>query len=375
MQCAQVEKKRNYAMDVLRIISMLMIISLHFFTYNPALDDVAVFSASGILIRILRSISAISVNCYILITGYFLMKSRFSLKKIFRLVAEVWIYSVFIYCLLVLEGSVNLSIMDMIRVLTPSLTREYWFVTSYLGAYLFSPLLRIILTSLDKKLHAAMVIVGFFLFVVYYNIFFFCDNLNFGGSTGIVWFIYLYICGSYIYRFDTSEVKSNIRNYILCAVISLGSQLPFLLVYKVSGKSIFLQGSTIFDSVYNSVFVFLSSILFFKIFTSVKLELNSFFARKIVRFLTKGSFAVYLIHDNKYMRNYLWGHLALNVSDNPLIFVLYWLLTIILIYILCSIIDVLRQKLENLFFDKVDSMIEQLESKLKRMFWIAAERI
>ena len=342
MQCAQVEKKRNYAMDVLRIISMLMIISLHFFTYNPALDDVAVFSASGILIRILRSISAISVNCYILITGYFLMKSRFSLKKIFRLVAEVWIYSVFIYCLLVLEGSVNLSIMDMIRVLTPSLTREYWFVTSYLGAYLFSPLLRIILTSLDKKLHAAMVIVGFFLFVVYYNIFFFCDNLNFGGSTGIVWFIYLYICGSYIYRFDTSEVKSNIRNYILCAVISLGSQLPFLLVYKVSGKSIFLQGSTIFDSVYNSVFVFLSSILFFKIFTSVKLELNSFFARKIVRFLTKGSFAVYLIHDNKYMRNYLWGHLALNVSDNPLIFVLYWLLTIILIYILCSIIDVLR---------------------------------
>lgn len=375
MQCAQVEKKRNYAMDVLRIISMLMIISLHFFTYNPALDDVAVFSASGILIRILRSISAISVNCYILITGYFLMKSRFSLKKIFRLVAEVWIYSVFIYCLLVLEGSVNLSIMDMIRVLTPSLTREYWFVTSYLGAYLFSPLLRIILTSLDKKLHAAMVIVGFFLFVVYYNIFFFCDNLNFGGSTGIVWFIYLYICGSYIYRFDTSEVKSNIRNYILCAVISLGSQLPFLLVYKVSGKSIFLQGSTIFDSVYNSVFVFLSSILFFKIFTSVKLELNSFFARKIVRFLTKGSFAVYLIHDNKYMRNYLWGHLALNVSDNPLIFVLYWILTIILIYILCSIIDVLRQKLENLFFDKVDSMIEQLESKLKRMFWIAAERI
>lgn len=367
--------QRNYAIDVLRIISMLMIISLHFFAYNPAVNDIDAFSVSGMLIRILRSISAISVNCYILISGYYLMRFHFSLKKLFRLIAEVWGYSVLIYWLLVLEGSISFSIQDMILASAPSLTREYWFVTSYLGAYLLSPLMKKILNRIEKKLHAAIVVVGFFLFVVYYNFFFFCDNLNFGGSTGIVWFMYLYTCGSYIYRFDTSKTKSNIRKYILCAVLSLGSQTPFLLAYAISGRNIFLRGATVFDSVYNSIFVFISSILFFKIFTSAKLKFNSDFIKGMIRFFARGSFAVYLIHDNKYMRGYLWDHLALDVVDNPIIFLLYWILTIMFIYIVCSTIDAGRQGLEKVFFRKMDTKINSIETKLKKLFEDLIEKV
>lgn len=367
--------ERNYAIDILRIIAMLMIISLHFFSYNPAIKSISPFSIVGILKRILHSISAISVNCYILISGYYLIKFQFKLKKIMHIVAEVWIYSVLIYIILIFQGSAVYSIKNMIFAFIPTLTREYWFITSYIGAYIFSPILRNILNKMDKRTHAMAIIIGFLLFVVYYNFFFFCDNLNFGGSTGIVWFIYLYVCGNYIYKYDLSKLKMNIKNYILSIVLALGSQIPFLIIYVLSRKKIFLQGATIFDSVYNSIFVFISSILFFKIFVSLKIYIRSVLLKKIINLLTTGSLAVYLIHDNKYMRNYLWKNIAIEVNENIYFFVFYWFLVIIFIYIFCAIIDVFRQIIEKKIFKKIDKKIDYIEYRLRKILDILIERM
>lgn len=364
----ELKKERNYAIEILRIISMMMIVSLHFFAYNEAVNSLNVPSISEFLRRGLNSFCAISVNCYILISGYYLLNFRFSFRKLIKLIAEVFLYSVLIYFILVLSGVHKFSLKEAICVFLPTLTREYWFITSYVGVFLLSPILKLIIEKLDQRTHVICIFIGFLLFVLYYNFFFFCDNLNFGGSTGIVWFIYLYICGSYIYRYDFSTLKSNIKKYTLLASLALISQIPFLLLYIIVDKEIFLKGATIFDSVYNSIFVFLSSFFFFKIFTTIKLSINSPIIKKIILFFSSSSLAVYLIHDNQYMRKYIWNVLEFDFSNNPIFLIIYWISTIIGIYLLCSIIDFLRQKTEKVIMKRLDKKITILELKLKHKF-------
>lgn len=362
------EEERNYAIEILRIISMLMIVSLHFFSYNESINILDPLSLSGLLRRGLHSFCAISVNCYILISGYYLLKFKFSVRKLIKLISEVFFYSVLIYLTLVLTGLHEFSIKEMVCVFLPTLTREYWFITSYVGVFLLSPILKLVIEKINQRTHAICVFMGFLLFVIYYNFFFFCDNLNFGGSTGIVWFIYLNICGAYIYRYDTSPLRSNVKKYILSAILALISQIPFIVLYIIFGKEVFLKGANIFDSVYNSIFVFVSSLFFFKIFTSMKLYISSSIAKKIILFFSSSSLAVYLIHDNQYMRKYLWDILVFDICNRPIFLILYWICTIMAIYLVCTIIDLLRQAIEKVIMDSIDKKILVLELKSNQRF-------
>lgn len=347
---------------------MLMIVSLHFFSYNEAVNILDAFSLSGLLRRVLHSFCAISVNCYILISGYYLLKFKFSFRKLIKLISEVFFYSVLVYLILVLTGIHEFSIKEMACVFLPTLTREYWFITSYVGVFLLSPILKSVIEKIDQRTHVICIFMGFLLFVLYYNFFFFCDNLNFGGSTGIVWFIYLNICGSYIYRYDISTLKINVKKYILSALLALISQIPFMVLYIIFGKEAFLKGANVFDSVYNSIFVFVSSLFFFKIFTSMKLNISSPIAKKIILFFSSSSLAVYLIHDNQYMRKYLWDVLAFDICNSPIVLILYWICTVMAIYLVCAVIDLLRQAIEKVIMNSIDKKILVLDLKLKQGF-------
>lgn len=71
---------RLYGIELLRIISMLMVLSLHFLikgNYNKS-ENVYVNSESWVLI----CFSVVAVNCYVLISGYFMCEKSFKLSRI-----------------------------------------------------------------------------------------------------------------------------------------------------------------------------------------------------------------------------------------------------------------------------------------------------
>ena len=334
---------RNQSIELLRIISMCMIIVLHFFAYSNVAQNVTLFSTGYFTKILIQSICNVAVNCYILISGYFCIQSRFKLKKLAVLFLQVWFYSVIFYFLAVYFDFTTFSIKDLLFSMFPTLTRQYWFVTTYVGAYLLSPIIRNITLKIDQKTHFMLLGTGFILFVVYYNFFFFCDNLNFGGATGIVWFIYLYFWGSYLARYYIPDYKKiHIIHYLSIVLLAILSHVPFYLIYFLTGNELFLQGAGIFNSVYNSIFVFISSILFFIIFLNIKLNLKSFLYR-IVMSLSAVSFSVYLIHENPYVRNILWKSFDFSQITSPLEIVFYCMSITGGIYTLCWGIDVIRK--------------------------------
>ena len=82
---APVVKERNYALDLLRILSMLMIVFLHsnshggmFYSPETGLDGYVIGS------WVVEVLCIVSVNVFVLISGYFLCEQSFRLSRVVR---------------------------------------------------------------------------------------------------------------------------------------------------------------------------------------------------------------------------------------------------------------------------------------------------
>ena len=78
-------KKRNLGIDLLRIISMYMIVILHVLGQGGILFNLEIFSNKYNIAWILEIICFCSVNLYGFITGYVMTGSKFKYKKIINL--------------------------------------------------------------------------------------------------------------------------------------------------------------------------------------------------------------------------------------------------------------------------------------------------
>ena len=79
----EIKKQRSASPDLLRIISMLLIVFLHSIDHSGVLENAAA-SGAGIyaFVMISYSLCRVCVNIYVMLSGYFLVTSRFRLHKL-----------------------------------------------------------------------------------------------------------------------------------------------------------------------------------------------------------------------------------------------------------------------------------------------------
>ena len=108
--------KRQANFELLRIVAMFMIISLHYlvkgwvatpFPFAVKENPVAVFA------WLVEAFCIVAVNCYVLISGYFLVESAWKPERVRSLLAQVLFYSLLIPIALLLAGTVSLGDMDL----------------------------------------------------------------------------------------------------------------------------------------------------------------------------------------------------------------------------------------------------------------------
>ena len=357
------EKKRFYNLDLLRIVSMLMIVTLHLLSYGNVVNSIERYSIQFFILNLFQIICLVCVNQFLLLSGYF-YESKFSLQKVFRLVFEVFFYSIVIFAVLVLTGVVQFNLIDLLLSLFPILTRQYWFMTSYLACYILSPFLKKIINLFTRKSNKTLLIILFIFFVVYYNLFFFTENLNFGGATGLPWFIFVYLCGAYIKKYNI-HLKNALIYFILGIIICFLSRGVFWLGSILFNKEILFTGSNIFTSVYNSLLTFPLSIVFFLLFLNIKINYK---LNKIIAFFSKSAFSVYLIHDNNFLRSFLWNSLNLsNFLGTWYYFIICILVIPVAIFLVAVLVDKLRILIENVIFIFLKKPIIKLQSSINNL--------
>jgi uncharacterized membrane protein len=122
----------------------------------------------------------------------------------------------------------------------------------------------------------------------------------------------------------------------------------------------------------NSPFILASSVELFIGFAKMKPIYN-----KALNKLASATLGVYLIHENSYVKPYLWNTLLKNSQMYESRFlIVHAFVSIIAVYLVCSLIDLIRQcTVERLFMNFVDKHLEQTESKVLAICKSCAKKV
>lgn len=174
-------KKRQANLELLRIIAMLMIITMHLIIHGGVIDLAQKGTASYYIAWRLLGLCIPAINLYILISSYFLVESKFSCWRLLRLSMKVWFYAMAITLFFWISGRCDKELKYMVYSVTPIISDFYWFITIYVGMCILSPLLNHFVRSITKRQHQCVLALCFVLFSVWTNIFYYTSGMNIAG--------------------------------------------------------------------------------------------------------------------------------------------------------------------------------------------------
>lgn len=101
------EQRRNYGIDLLRNVLMLFIIIGHLFAHTGIRNELSFLSNKWIFTWALQTLTVSAVNCFVIITGYYMASGVYCLWKGVKLWFKVLFYSVSIWLVLLLAGNIK----------------------------------------------------------------------------------------------------------------------------------------------------------------------------------------------------------------------------------------------------------------------------
>lgn len=357
----QLKKERAVNFELLRITSIILVIVLHFLTNSELKSFIDFSSVNGCLFLFLKTLCFTADNLFVMISGYFLVNSKFKFNKIIDLWIQVFFYSSIIYIILTVSGLVEFSFKDAYYALIPVFSKQYWFFSCYILLYLISPLINIVVHNIDCKTCRIILIVGFLLFVILDSILINKDPFFLGSGKSILWFVYLYMFAAYIRLYGMFENVKKIHLIVITFVLNIATVASYFVLGFLRD---FLDVSQIeADKLIAlvSITVFPSSVCLFLLFK--KINIKNGFISKIAVFLSPLTFGVYLIHDNHSLRVLLWKLIHPEMYADSFRLWICLIIAVPLIYICCILIDYLRKVLFSAL--KVEKIGQFLNKKIK----------
>jgi len=230
------------------------------------------------------------------------------------------------------------------------------FTSSFLAFYLLIPFYNKLIRSLNKTEHRNLIITLFVIYTISSTFFFNGTVFSYIG-----WYITIYLIAAYIRLYPESWMDNKFCGVILFSFVSL-SYLSVIVVDFVGVKFGFTADYyMVSDS--NKLFALIIGIFSFLFFKNLKIK-NS----KFINTIASTTFGVLCIHAaSDSMRTFLWKDL-LNVSgmyNMPFAkLVIISFVSVIAVFTVCSIIDIVRIYLLEKPFFKYLNHFEWFHKKL-----------
>ncbi|MCR5123046.1 MAG: hypothetical protein K6B74_11570 [Ruminococcus sp.] len=329
------EIKRNSSFELMRIICMFMILCLHANKDMLFTHDYAIPRYIKAFMTVSESLCISAVNCFVLITGYFMItSSRLKIRKAAELVVLTSGYGLTFFIIMCLCGKCYFSFEVMLSCAAPYFYDKVWFINIYLVLILLAPFVNKGLTALSKDSYRLLLVIVLILFSVWPS--FFPNPPQQDKGYGIVSFLMIYMIGGYI-RLHTERQKKPVK--YLAAYIALSA------VTAVLFHSGVIAGDWLS---YNSVFIVASSVCLFLVFRSF--EINS----EKLNLVSRSAIAVYIIHAHQLIRPHIFiDWLKLPDKLGSPAFIAVYLGGLLLICAVCLAIDIPRRILDKRVTSKV----------------------
>lgn len=119
-------KKRDSNIELFRIIAMLLIVAHHYVVNSGITQIIAEppYTWHTYFLYLFGMWGKIGINCFVLITGYFMCTADISLRKFLRLLLEIWFYNIVIYAAFVISGYEPVSFSGIYAALLPKATHD-----------------------------------------------------------------------------------------------------------------------------------------------------------------------------------------------------------------------------------------------------------
>ncbi len=345
---------RKSNMELLRIISMSMVVAIHLngaWTYANGYGSFDFTSLHGFSLMLYQAFIIVAVNCFILISGYFGIKP--SKKGICSFLAYIIFYALLCFGIGNLIDTTDFSFRKLAACFF-HIDKQLWFVSTYLILYLLSHFINKGINALSNKKLILITLIFTSLDILGWVK---GGSLLFG-SYQINHMLTVYIIGRTLARFkDRILPISKKSKSILLALFITCSFATALLTIRFK---------YVFPMDYNSIFTLTASVAFFILFMSLNLQ------NRIINFIAGSAFSVYLLHQS----SYTWSTL-LNFSQSMMNSLNEWTynfvyipITIILLFAVTIPIDIVRRKVTNPFIKWAVKAINYLENIICKFFKI-----
>lgn len=335
--------KRQTNIELLRIVAMGMIIILHYLDRGgilaPYREDV---SAPNYIAWLIEAFCMVSVNCYVLVSGYFLVESGWKPGRIVSLAAQVLFYSLIIPLIMLglgLISSHELSLYDWLTFMFPFQNEHYWFATHYLILYMLAPVLAAGVQKLDKKTLRTVIVLLILFFslaktLIPFNLVLDADGYHYG------WFLCLFLVGAYLRKYGIPKLDKGHNGMVLyagmCILIWAISVFCGVMERKTGALSHYVD----MPYTYNYFFVFIGSLGMFYWFKNLYIREGK--TTDLIRRIAPYTFGIYLIHAHILVGGRWMYSLGVDKVRGTWLYVPHMILCVCVVYVAGTVIDVVR---------------------------------
>ncbi len=351
--------KRNYGIDLLRIVSMLMVLILHILGAGGILDGTEKLSLNYELAWLLETSAYGAVNCYALISGYVGYKAKYRYTNLAVLWLQVLLYSVGFTVAFALFFPGTVHVMDVLRSFFPVLSNYGWYFTCYFALFFLMPPLNHLINTMSEKslkILCGSILGGSFLSTVAGgNIFQLSDGYS------VIWLAALYLLGGCLGRFGWFKgVKKGYLGLIYggCVIASWGAK------YLLETQDCpWIKEFTYPDMLirYTSPTILIGAVALLLCFAQINLPK---LLRNVIKFLAPAAFGVYIIH----MHPQLWNRIIVGqyveyAGESPWMMIVKVLATAVVLYVLLSVVDLIRHYSFRLL--KIKDRLSHRETRIR----------
>lgn len=357
-------KKRMVNIELLRIVSMMMVVMLHYLGKGNLLSPLTgSMTVNGYVAWGMESLCIVAVNVYMLISGYFLVESGFKPGRLVELLCQVLFYSILVPIVLMILGIIPASVFGINHILETVLPVQmvhYWFITVYVIMYLLSPVLSTAAKAMKQEQLRNTIVALLLFFSVSKSILPFQlvnDNKGYDG----LWFVCVFLVAAYmrLYGLNFFMVKGNGRRGTLGYLAGcVGVYAVMLLVRAVYLKTGSLDHFIQNTYHYNHILTLFAAVSLFYAFYHLKFNGEKWWSKLICK-VAPYTLGVYLLHEQLDMR-YLWPKwLGATAECNVAMLILKSVFSVLIVFAVGIIVDMAR----GVIFNVVKKIIRSVRER------------
>lgn len=354
---------RNSSIELLRIISMVMIMFHHFAYHGNFEWNYNEITIPHLWYNFILMGGKVGVNIFVLISGFFLIENTerlFQPKKLLKFWGQVVFYSITTYFLSIVLQINNFDIKQIIKICFPITYPGWWFASTYFMLYLIHPFLNKLLHDLNKNVYQYLIL----LLVLCWSIILTLTTQLFE-SNSLLWFITLYVIAGYAKIYGFNERLKSKHYFFLFLIVLVCSYLISVSFLVLGTKRNELAVHAIDFFGMERFPILLMALFLFMTFAKLKIKYN-----KWINVIASATFGVYLIHDSSYIRYYIWWNIfKINQYQESLFLIPYSILVVFIIYVLCTGIEMVRKVLlERPYIIFVNKYVNLLINPLNKIY-------